>query len=263
MSIHFRILFSALCFIFLFTSCTKEKLSEAGGTNLSKLIIRNKNRDIIYASDYMYNFNKQLSQIFSKKNQGVETEKQIFDYDPLGKYIAYKKTNEIFGDIYLFEFQYDSNGRIKRANSTPFLANLATNDYVFTYDNVGRVVSDSTLNRGTNFVTFFHTYVYDDRDNVIEYKLYRRFGNDFQLFEAVTYTYDDKRNPYYQNGLQHFVTGELSVLYLSKSNIVKAISNGVSTEPGFYEYTYFSNGLVRASKAGYANNGQITEYYFQ
>jgi len=263
MSIHFRVYLLAFSILFQFISCTKEKLPEAGGTNLSKMIIRNKNRDIILTSDYTYNYKNQLSQIISKQIQGVESEKQIFDYDPLGNYIAYKKTNELFGDIYLYEFKFGNNGKINRANSTPFLANLATNDYIFAYDSKGRVIADSILNRGTNFVTFYHTYLYDERDNVTECQLFRRFVNDFQLFDKSTYTYNDKQNPFYQNGLQHFVAGNLSVLYLSKSNIINSISNGVSTPAGFYEYTYYSNGMVRASKAGYANNGQTTEYYFQ
>ncbi len=253
----------AFYIFFEFISCTKEKLPEAGGTNLSKLIIRNKNRDIIFTSDYIYNFNDQLSEIFSNQIQGLESEKQKFDYDPLGNYISYRKTNELFGDIYLIEFQYGNNGKIIRANSTPFLANLASNDYVFTYDVKGRIIADSILNRGTNLVTFYHTYLYDDRDNVTDYQLFRRFGNDFQLFEKIIFTYDDNQNPHYQNGLKIFVSGDLSVLYLSRSNIIHSVKNGVAIQAGYYEYTYYSNGMLRASKVGYINNGQTKEYYFQ
>lgn len=262
-TIRFTIFLFVLCMLFQFISCSKEKLPDAGGTSLSKVIIRNKDRDIIFTSDYIYNFNNQLSQISSKQNQGVEGEKQTLSYDPLGNYIAYKSTNELFGDIYLYEFQYGTNGKIKRANSTPFLANLATDDYVFTYDIKGRIISDSIVNRGTNFVTFYHTYLYDERDNVVDYQLFRRFGNDFQLFDKVTYTYDEKQNPYYKNGVQLFVGGNPSVLFLSRNNIIGSVSNGVSSIPGFYEYTYYSNGYVRTSKAGYINNGQTTEYYYQ
>lgn len=258
-----RVYLIAFGILFHYISCTKEKLPEAGGTNLSKVIIRNKSRDVIFTSTSKYNFNNQLSEIISKQTQGVETEKQYFEYDPIGNYIAYRKTNELFGDIFLYEFQYGNNGKIIRANSTPFLANLATNDYVFSYDTKGRIISDSILNRATSFVTFYHTYLYDDRDNVTDYQLFRRFGNDFQLFEKVIYTYDDNQNPYYQNGLKIFVAGDLSVLYLSKSNIIHSIKNGVSSQDSYYEYTYYSNGLLRASKTGYMNNGQTTEYYFQ
>jgi hypothetical protein len=263
MSTHFKVQLLALCTLLQILACSKDKLPDAGGTKLSKVIIRNKDRNIIFSSDYIYNFNSQLSQILSKQNQGVESEKQEFSFDPLGNYIAYKSTNELFGDIFFYEFQYGSNGKITRANSTPFLANLATDDYIFTYDSKGRVIADSIVNRGTNFVTFYHTYLYDNMDNVVDYQLFRRFGNDFQLFDKVTYTYDDKQNPYYINGLQLFVGGNLSVLYLSRNNIISSVSNGVSSIPGFYEYTYYSNGFVRTSHAGYINNGQTIEYYYQ
>jgi hypothetical protein len=262
-SIRFNIFLLAVCMMIQAISCSKEKLPEAGGTSLSKVIIRNKDRVIIFTADYIYTVSNQLAQINSKQNQGVESEKQIFSYDPSGNYIAYKSSNELFGDIYRYEFQYGGNGKITRANSTPFLANLATDDYVFTYDIKGRIIADSTVNRGSNFVTFYRTYFYDDKENVTDYKLFRRFGNDFQLFEKVTYTYDDKINPYYKNGFFLFVAGNPSILFLSRNNVMSAVSNGVSTSPGFYEYTYYSNGLVRASKAGYSNNGQTTEYYYQ
>lgn len=60
-----------------------------------------------------------------------------------------------------------------------------------------------------------------------------------------------------------FVACNSSVIYLSRNNIIASISNGFSTSPGFNEYTYYCKGLVRASKAGYSNNGLTTEYYYQ
>lgn len=254
--------FTLISLVFV-ASCSKDRLPEAGGTSLSKVYIRNGNRDIIFSSEYSYNAQNKLSGIVSKNNLALEGDKEVFSYDPLGRYIAYSLTNDLTGDVILYEFEYSSTDLINRSKSTPAQANLAQGDFIFAYDPKGRIIADSIVARNSSYVTFYHTYSYDERDNVSEYQVYRRFGNDFQLYQKTNYTYDDKLNPYYASGLLLFYTGKASARLLSKNNVLSSNTNGNMTPADFYEYTYYSNDLIRASRENFANNGQITEYFYQ
>jgi hypothetical protein len=182
-----------------------------------------------------------------------------------------KLKTENFSDkfnSYLRKFNYDSTGKMIRANylyTNSSGNNPSINIYInYVYNNLGQLYRTEQYNYNDSTKEFVNTfnidYKYDASGNVVERSIYTADGN---LFEKEISTYDDKINPWYSLKDCFYYDATLS------KNNLKSVTITYSNTPSLnmqtdYTYTYDASGYpltcqIVAAQGG--NNSTINEKF--
>ena len=244
----------SLLFVFL-ASCKKEKLPNAGGTQLEKVVVRStSNGSETGRATYTYNSQGQLTQVTNTTGSLVSHDS--YEYDINGRMVKYTLDNSVVGVIFYYTFQFDGSNRIVRATGTPVLPGLALSDYTFAYDNKGRIIADSTFDG--SLLMAYDVYAFDNNENVITEEKHVRTGIGMESQGVASLQYDDKINPYRMTGNPAYYSNPGSFEYLSRNNLIARSPDGGSVP---FQYEYYSNGLIRIRKA--AGASYESEFYYR
>ena len=241
---------------FYLSSCKKDKLSDAGGTTLDKIVVRGTSLGGEYTYTYSYDQQNRLISMSSMGTPGGSLiVSDVFTYDAQGKLATHTAPK-----IFSYTFTYDANGRIIKKIGTPILANLQVDDYSYSYDAQNRPIADTQYYAQSNAILAYNTYTYDAAGNISEVNNFAKVGmGPFVSTGKASFTFDNKLNPYYNLR---------SVLYYTNDNTFSLGRNNVSqittaSSVSSWSFSYYSNDLPQAQTSSNTSSAQtITTTFF-
>lgn len=134
------------------SSCKKDKLPDAGGSTLERVVISGPSLGGEYTYTYNYDQQNRLISTGSSSTGGSAIVSDLFTYDAQGRLA----THTVPG-FFSYTFTYDVNGRIIKKTGNPILTNLQIDDYTYAYDGKNRVVADTQYYVHSNGIIAYHT----------------------------------------------------------------------------------------------------------
>jgi hypothetical protein len=153
--------------------------------------------------------------------------------------------------LFYYEFEYDSNGRLRKKQARPGTINLADDYHMYAYDNAGHLVADSVFVRSGGPITFLLSnvtkFIYTG-DNVTESEHYRYLtGNGLE--QRRKFEYDNGINPFKNLDNYYSITEGSNAIeqirYVSHNNMVAeytADANAPYQLMQTFKYKYNSSG---------------------
>jgi hypothetical protein len=267
MLVMMKFFLTAVSVIFIAASCQKQTTINETGEKLSRITIYIPASGETGTSQYGYNNQGQLTEIFSTNDKHAgDTTRQLLTYNGTGQLVSSLVTDNINGGFYRYDFIKDVNGNIAGANCTPLRSGMEVKHVRYVYDGKGRVISDSLYWPATGQLYSWNVIEYDNNDNVTAYQQFVKNGSSIYTQGKFTYTYDDKRSPFSDRlGLFLFTAlqGGDGYFYLSKNNPTAAYLNGVATTPGgHFVYEYYNNNLLHTSAVN-VTGSQVQEFFYK
>lgn len=227
-------------------SCKKDNLPDAEGTRLSKIIYRSLSDSTTAIAFTYYDNGKPETRTIIHNNITFGSIRYL--YDAFGRLETTEHTSLISKEVYTCKYFYNGNNIVKKLLNVPGYQI----SYKYIYDAQGRLIADSSFVSGSASYTNF-TY---SGDNVSQWQS----GGTFK----ATYTNID--NPFYQLGLETYITG--ADLAMGLPNFSKQLLSTLQYPDGIivkYDYKFYSNGLPRVahfhSPSRFSYSGAIEFYY--
>ncbi len=250
-------------------SCQKDKLPDANGTILDKIILKDYEDNLVLGTEsYSYSSQNKLIAITNiapvdiTNNNPGSVDSIFLEYDGQGRLLKSTNSNMVGGNIFSYTFIYDSNGNIVKKVGTPILANLSLDNYSYAYNTQGNIIADSQYYGITSSIVAYNTFSYNADDNINEVSQYENNDGSLIFIGKITYQYDKNGNPYAQIGIPLFLISD-NIKGLSKNNQTsEIINNRLIAAPN---YSYYSNGLPRKAIYGPATdlNAKTIEFFYR
>ncbi|AKQ45128.1 hypothetical protein TH63_04945 [Rufibacter radiotolerans] len=184
------------------------------------------------------------------QGQRPTTSTVVYGYNVKGEVISTTLVDPQGLPLEAFAFEHDANGLVKKVDwynkkqnpGSPQLALYATKEYTYTDKKLINVKNWLVTGSPRLLLNDFN-FTYDAKGNVTQVHEYRVLGyidnnpdNYNDIVINVTYTYDDKMNPYKESWYMKYLPTGLFIPGLSQNNIVATTSattlEGTKKGPG-------------------------------
>ena len=143
---------------------------------------------------------------------------------------------------YYMTFEYGNDGRLSKQHMFAKDSSSHFNEYqysTYTYNNKGLISEEKEYDPETNQLLASQTREYDSKGNLIKKASYN-YANEQPILSYTTeYTYDDKRNPWYN--MDQYAINEGNNPNNRLTEVTKD-KHGIEESATTYAYTYTSEG---------------------